>query len=96
MQRVGFKYEQELEQNKFFSFQSELYEGENSESFIFPDHDTIYNHRGNIYGGNLINKYSHLISKISKIDAQLYFDYDKREVAYLNLSKRKYRFQYTT
>ncbi len=86
MQRVGFKYEQELEQNKFFSLQSELYEGENSESSIFPDHDTIYNHRGNIYGGNLINKYSHLISKISKIDAQLYFDYDKREVAYLDRS----------
>lgn len=84
MQRAGFKFEQELDKNRFFSLQSALYDGETKESFVFPDHNTIYDNRGRIFGGHIINKYSAVVSPISKFDSQLYFDYDSRDSAYLD------------
>ncbi|MBT4878485.1 MAG: TonB-dependent receptor [Alphaproteobacteria bacterium] len=85
MQRLGFKYEQELENNRDITLQAEIYEGESRQEFIFPDHAKIYNYKSEIKGGNIVGKYTNLISKVSKLDAQLYFDYDDRNDLYLNL-----------
>ncbi len=90
MNRAGFKYKKNIDNNAFINFQGEAYSGNSQQIYDFPTLSTTNTivDDTSIVGGNFIAKYHKDYSENSVIDSQIYSDYDSRDIVYLDRSNR--------
>lgn len=69
--RGGFRFDSDLSQTSTFTLQGDAYHGE----LKFPDRED-----GIVSGGNLLGRWSHLISENSDLQLHVYFDRNDRKI----------------